>query len=389
MPADDPVPESPPRAWAEIRLDALRHNARLAAQSAGCPIMAVVKAGGYGHGLEAVAGALDPLEETAFFGVANVGEARRLTHAGIRKPIYILGATWEAERAEIVARDWVPCLSSLDEAADFDHKARAAGKVLTTHLAVDTGMGRGGFPPADLPGLMDRLDAFRHLKIDGIGSHMPAADEDEEFTRSQIARFGEILDHLGGAARFRWRHLANSAGLAAYELPSCNLARPGLLLYGCHPLPGHAPEVTPVMTLKSRVTLIRELPPGHGVSYGRTYVTTRPTRVATIGIGYGDGYPRAISGNGGRVWIAGASAPILGRVTMDQVMVDVTGQPGVAAGDEVELFGPNIPVAEIAERSGTIAWEVLTRITARVPRLYLSGIDGRQKFFEATVRMLN
>lgn len=361
-------PPSPPRAWAEIDLAALRENLRAARQAAGCEVMAVVKAGAYGHGLEEVTRSLAE-EDVAFFGVANVAEARRIADAGITTRIYLLGATWSEERAEIVGRGWTPCVSSLAEARQFDSLARALGHRLKVHLAVDTGMGRGGFVAEGSPEILKELELLPNLEIEGIGSHLPSADEDEEFTHAQIARFAEVLRALGGPGRFRWRHLSNSAGLLGYDRGSCNLARPGLMLYGISPLAGHEEALKNVMSLKSRVTLIRTLPAGHGVSYGRAFVTTRPTRVATVGIGYGDGYPRHVSGNGADVSIRGKRFPLIGRVTMDQVMVDVTGS-AVAEGDEVELFGPHIRVDEIASKAGTIAWEVLTGITPRVVRIY-------------------
>jgi len=330
--------------------------------------MAVVKAGAYGHGLEEVASTL-AAEEIAFFGVANVGEARRIADAGVSTRIYLLGATWAAERAEIVARNWTPCISSLEEARHFDELARAAGMILKVHISVDTGMGRGGFVAHGLPEILGELEQLPNLEIEGIGSHLSSADEDEEFTRGQFASYAGILAALGGPERFRWRHLSNSAGLLGYGREFCNLARPGLMLYGVSPLAGHPVPLRNVMSLKSRVTLVRTLPAGHGVSYGRAFVTTKPTRVATVGIGYGDGYPRHVSGNGAEVFIRGRRYPMLGRVTMDQIMVDVTGSE-VAEGDEVEMFGPNIRVDEIAAKAGTIAWEILTGITPRVVRVY-------------------
>ncbi len=360
---------SPPRAWAEIDLAALRRNLQAAREASGCELMAVVKAGAYGHGLEDLTKALES-ENIAFFGVANVGEARRIRNTGVRTPIYLLGATWSEEREEIVAREWTPCLSTLEEAADFDRLAKAAGKRLKVHISVDTGMGRGGFLLDELPGVMARLDEFGSLEIEGIGSHLPSADEDEEFTRSQVARFREVIDAVGGPGRFKWRHLLNSAGLLGYERGVCNLARPGLMLYGVSPLPGMQDKLSTVMSLKSRITLLRTLPAGHGVSYGRQFVTKAPTRVATIGIGYGDGYPRHVSGKGAEVFIKGRRFPILGRVTMDQIMVDVTGAEDVREGDEVEMFGPNIPVGEIARMAETIVWEIFTGITPRVTRCY-------------------
>lgn len=361
---------SSPRAWAEIDFSALRWNLARARESCGVDVMAVVKAGAYGHGLEQLARVFAE-EGVAFLGVANVGEARRIREAGVGTRIYLLGATWAGEREEIVARDWTPCVSTLEEARHFSGLADAAGKRLKVHLAVDTGMGRGGFLPEDLPRVWPDLCGLEGLEIEGIGSHLPSADEDEAFTLGQMAKFGDVVERLGGAANLRWRHLANSAGLLGYPNPGCNLARPGLMLYGVSPLAGRAGDLRPVMTLKSRITLVRTLPAGHGVSYGRSFVTTRPTKVATVGIGYGDGYPRHVSGNGAEVWLRGRRFPILGRVTMDQLMVDVTSADDIAEGDEVELFGANLPVAEIAEKAGTIVWEVFTGITPRVTRCYV------------------
>ncbi len=351
-------------------MTALRSNLAVARQASDVALMAVVKAGAYGHGLEEIARAL-ATEDLAFFGVANVREARQIRHAGVATRIYLLGPTWSAEREEIVARDWTPCISTLEEAREFDALAAARGVRLKVHLAVDTGMGRGGFLMDGLAEILAALERFAGLEIEGIGSHLPSADEDEEFTRHQMAGFAALIDELGGPARFRWRHLSNSAGILGYANGSCNLARPGLMLYGISPLPGFQQQLRNVMTLKSRVTLLRNLPAGHGVSYGRAFVTNRPTRVATVGIGYGDGYPRQVSGHGGEVWIEGRRFPILGRVTMDQLMVDVTGCTEICEGAEVELFGANLPVSEVAGHAQTIVWEILTGITPRVMRCYL------------------
>lgn len=364
-------PESPPRAWAEINLTALSANLAVARHSFGGALMAVVKAGAYGHGLEEITRRL-ARESIAFFGVANIGEARRIRLAGVDTPIYLLGASWAPERPEIVARDITPCVSSLEEAADFNRIAAGQGRRLKVHLAVDTGMGRGGFVADQLPAALPQLTAMSHLEIDGLGSHLPSADEDRAFTLDQFERFAAIVEALGGPTRFRWIHLANSAGLLGYPPAPCNLARPGLMLYGISPLPEFQSQLRAVMALKSHITLVRTLPAGHGVSYGRDYITTRPTRVATVGIGYGDGFPRSLSGNGAEVFIRGRRFPIIGRITMDQTMIDLTDAPEIHEGDEVELFGPNLPVAELAAKAGTIVWEILTGITPRVVRKYIS-----------------
>ncbi len=361
---------SPPRAWAEVDFRALRHNLAVARELSGQHVMAVVKAGAYGHGLEPLARCL-AREEIAFFGVANVGEARQLAAADLPTPIYLLGATFPEEREEVVARGWVPCLSTLQEAHHFDELARRQGTVVKAHLTVDTGMGRGGVLPAGAAGALDQIRTLPGVTITGIGSHLPSADEDPEFTRRQFETFDTLVESLKGTGEFAFIHLANSAGLLGYTSRTTNLVRPGLMLYGASPLPGFQEKLQTVMTLKSRVAVIRDLPAGHGVSYGRTFVTARPTRVATIGIGYGDGYPRALSNHSTQVFIRGRRVPLLGRVTMDQVMADVTDLAVCEPGDEVELFGPNIPVGELAEKAGTIAWEVFTSLTSRVTRIYL------------------
>jgi len=372
---NESFPTSPPRAWAEVNLVALKNN--LACARAVCPghLMAVVKAGAYGHGLEEIARALES-EHIAFFGVANVGEARRIRNAGVMTPVYLLGATWSREREEIVAGDWTPCISSLEEAAEFNRIAARWSKRLKVHLAVDTGMGRGGFVAEHLAETLSALEKLESLEIEGVGSHLPSADEDEEFTKRQFERFRAIVAELGGPQRFHYIHLSNSAGLLGYDQGVCNLSRPGLMLYGVSPISGFQEKLGTVMTLKARVTLVRTLPAGHGVSYGRQFVTTKPTRVATVGIGYGDGYPRHVSGKGADVWIRGRRFPILGRITMDQTMVDVSDADDVAEGDEVEMFGPNITVDEIALKAETITWEIFTGITPRVQRCYLGGKDS-------------
>lgn len=363
------APESPPRSWAEIDLAALRHNLKVARGHGDQQIMAVVKASAYGHGLEAVANTLEK-EDIAFFGVANVGEARRLSESGIRTPIYLLGGTFPAEREEVVAHQWLPCLNTMEEAQHFDQLARARDSIVEAHITVDTGMGRGGFLPSDTPSALTAIRALSGLRVTGIGSHLPCADEDNGFTTKQFEAFDTLIESLPKREELTHIHLANSAGLLGYQSRTTTLARPGLMLYGVPPITnGHVP-LKPVMALKSRIAVIRNLPPGHGISYGRTFVTTRPTKVGTIGIGYGDGYPRVTTGQTPEVFVRGQRVPLLGRITMDQVMADLTDQPECNPGDEVELFGANIPVEEVALRAGTIPWEIFTGITPRVERVY-------------------
>ena len=331
--------------------------------------MAVVKADAYGHGLIPVARCLDE-EKLRFFGVANVFEARRLFEAGVRTPVYILGATMPAERAEIAARGWTPCLCSFEELEGFASLGRKSRPV-PVHLALDTGMGRGGFLPEQLGSLRDRLRGETGLRVTGLGSHMPVADEDDVFSQHQIRQFDDCVAALREISPNLVVHLPNSAGLLRYQSPASTLVRPGLMLYGISPLPEFQADLQPVMTLKSRVSLVHELPAGHGVSYGRTLLK-KDTRAAVLGIGYGDGYPRHLSGTNVTVQIRGVSCPLLGRVTMDQIIVDGTAVPGLSPGDEATIFGKAPLVSEIARLAGTIPWEVLTQITPRVARQYRS-----------------
>lgn len=363
--------ESPSRAWVDVDLEAIAHNLDIARQALpGTALMPVIKAGAYGHGLEPVARRLDN-DGIAFFGVANAGEARRLTNAGVRTTPFLLGPSFPEEREEIVANDWCCTLSTVEEAAHFQSLAAAADKIFTCHVAVDTGMGREGFLPDSLGEAAAAVAAMPNLRVEGVMSHFPAADEDVPFTQREIGLFTDCVNTLSAHFDLRYRHIAASAGELGYEIPVANLARPGLLLYGIAPMASiYDGVLKPTLRLSSRISLIRELPAGHGVAYGRTYITTRPTKVATIGIGYADGWNRRLSGQGARLYINGCYCPMLGRVTMDQIMADVTDVPEVHPGDIVELIGEHIPATEVAEKAGTIVWEILTGLGPRLPRIY-------------------
>lgn len=364
-------PESPARAWAEVDLEAIAHNLDIARQALpDTELMPVVKAGAYGHGLEPVARRLDS-QGIAFFGVANVGEARRLERAGVRTRPFILGPSFPEEKEEMVCHDWCATISTAEEALQFNSHAATYDKTYRVHLAVDTGMGREGFLPSQLGEAVELLKSLPNLEIEGVMSHFPVADEDVPYTQQEIELFADCVQTLEPHFNLRYRHIAASAGELGYEIPVANLARPGLLLYGVAPMASiYDGVLKPTLSLHSRVTLVRELPAGHGVSYGRTHQTTAPARIATIGIGYADGWNRHLSNKDARVYIRGQYCPMLGRVTMDQIMADVTHVPGVVSGDEVELIGPHIPVTEVAAKAGTIPWEILTGLGPRLPRLY-------------------
>ena len=363
------------RAWAEIDLAALADNARACAGIAGenARLLPVVKADGYGHGIVEVATALAHLPEVWGFGVANLEEAQTITGAiGAEQAVLILGPLLPEEREAAVVGGFAVEVSNEEETRSFAEIGSRIGRTVSVHVTVDTGMGRMGVLPEDFSTLVECVHDLDGLSLDGLATHFPSADEDKEFTRRQIEEFRDLVKNANLPSSVLV-HAANSAGVLAFSesLGFTQLVRGGLAIYGVAPVVPHADELSPVLKLKSRVTLVRDLPAGHGISYGRTFITERPTTVATIGIGYGDGYPRSLSGNGAEVLISGERCPLLGRVTMDQIMVDVSAlakRPQV--GDEVVLIGGDISAAEIAQKAGTIAWEIFTGITQRVTRVY-------------------
>lgn len=363
---------SPPRAWAQIDTNALRHNLNVVRRvMPDHRLMAIVKAEAYGHGLEGVVKALDG-EDCAFFGVATVAEACRVRDAGAKTCPFILGPCFEGEREELVQNGWRAALSSREEAEHFNSLGALYGKTVHVHLGVDTGMGRSGFLPSELHGLTDKLKQFSYLDLEGVFSHLSAASDDISFTHGQISGFTEAVNELSQGHRYKFRHLCSSAAVFNYKVPCANMARLGRILYGYSPMPSpYNKELRPTMTLYSRITLIRTLPGNHGVSYNHCYITKGSTKVATIGIGYADGYLQYLSNQGARVYINGQYCPVLGRVTMDQIMVDVTYMDHVETGDLVEIMGPNVSWEELTRRANTIPSNVLTSISARVPRIYV------------------
>lgn len=366
------------RSWVEIDLQALRENLMIAQQraGAGAALMAVVKADAYGHGLEQIAETI--ADRVAFFGVACVAEARALE--GVlsfpRPAILLLGASLPHEMRQAIAHGWHLSISTTEELAEANSFAEDLGTVAHVHLVVDSGMGRMGCLEVDFPDLCHAVQEASVTQWCGVASHLPVADEDWQFTQKQLESLRRLFNQINQekAGEF-WEHDRNSAGLLRFAAEPRCLVRVGLLMYGLSPEQEFQGGLKPVMALKSRVCLLRDLPPGRSISYGRTFITQRTTRVATIGIGYGDGYPRSLSGKGADVLIRGVRCPLLGRVTMDQIMVDVTDHPEeVNTGDEVVLFGTQrgetIDAREIAERAGTIPWEIFTGITKRVARVY-------------------
>jgi len=366
---------------AVIDLRALVHNLR-ALRSLCAPsveVIGVVKADAYGHGAEAASRALAS-EGVRRFAVAIVEEAITLQEAGIPGSILVLGAFRSDDAEEIAARGFEAVVSDMAFAGRLSDAAHASGRTVPIHLKFDTGMGRFGFMPEKAVETAQRILALPGLSVVGAMTHFAASDEAAhvEFTRDQLRTLMTIRDRLrkAGVAIPLW-HAANSAGILGYPEAHLDAVRPGIALYGGIPkYPAPCPVVLKqVMTLKTAVAQIRDLPPGHTVSYGRTFETRRPSRLAVLPIGYADGYDRALS-NKGEVLIHGRRAPVAGRVCMDATVADVTDIPAARPGDEVVLCGSQgtetISVDDMAASLGTIPHTVMTGITARVPRVTIS-----------------
>jgi alanine racemase len=360
------------RCWAEIDEDALRRNATAVRERIGtAELLAVVKANGYGHGMVGVAKAL--AKEAQLFGVANLEEALTLRSA-LPHPVMILGPALPQERSTIVERGFIATISTLEEAEDFDRLAQHGKAVV--NFKVDTGMGRMGVPEKEALPLFRKVAALPNVTIHSVSTHMPVSNEDADYTRHELVRFATIVKEFRAEIPGDYKaHVLQSAGTLAFANPTFDIVRAGIMLYGISPLPEFQGVLQPALTWKARVGLVRDLPAGSSISYGRTFITSKPTRIATITAGYADGYPRHLSDRDAVFLIRGQRCPVLGRVTMDLMMADVSNVKEVRSGDEVILMGRSgneeISANELADRAGTIPWEVITRIGARVRRLYV------------------
>jgi alanine racemase len=364
-------------AWAEIDLDAVRANvAELARLAAPAALLAVVKADGYGHGSVPVArAALDA--GATWLGVALVEEGIELRDAGIDVPILVLsepvpGAADAVVRARLTPAVYTPGgIESLAKAV-----AGSGAPRLGVHLKVDTGMHRVGAAPEDAAALVARIEELDELELSGFWTHFAVADEPSDpYTAQQLQQFKAVLATSGAAPTRPLIHAANSAALLAHPDSRFDLVRTGIAIYGIPPAPilaDRAP-LQPALSLKTRVSHVKTLAAGERLSYGLRYELARPSRIATVPIGYADGVPRNLGAVGGQVLVHGARHPIAGTVTMDQLMVDV-GDENVSVGDEVVLIGrqgtETVTAEEWAERMGTIGYEIVCAIGARVPRIY-------------------
>lgn len=372
--------------WAEINLDNLVHNFRLIKKTvgAGVAIMPAMKADAYGHGAIGCARALEG-EGADWFAVALPEEGLKLRDAGIARPVLCLGGFWEEQEDAVVAHGLTPVLFRLDLLERFDRAARAAGVRADYHLKVDTGMGRLGVPYAKLDDFLDGAARFENVRLDGLMTHFASADKPDEsdFTHHQIELFESAVQRVRARGHNPiWIHEANSAASLSYAQTRGNMIRPGGLLYGLWRdviSPAAVPlDWRPVLSLHSRIMLLKTVPSGTPLGYGGTFVTSRPSLIATLAIGYEDGLSRSLS-NKGSVIVRGQLAPIVGRVSMDLTIIDVTDVAGVQTGDEIVIIGKqgtsHISAEDMAASIGTISYEVTCRISERVPRI---TIDRRQ-----------
>jgi alanine racemase len=360
---------------AEVSLSALRANLGRAREHVGprVAVMAVVKADGYGHG--AVASARAFLEAgAAALGVSTVEEGVELRAAGIGAPAVVLGGVFPGEEPAVVANDLAAAVWTLDSARALGAAARTAGRRVAVHLKVDTGMTRLGCDVGETAALGRAVVGVAGLEVEGVFSHFASADAvDTATARAQTARFAGAVEALAAAGiRPPHVHLANSAGVLSAPAAHFTMVRPGLMLYGYPPAPHLAAgaAVRPAMRLVSALSVARLVEAGRPVGYGGTFVTTRPSTIAVLPIGYADGYHRLAS-NRAEVVVRGLRARVAGRVCMDHTMLDVSDVPGVAPGDPAVLFGPELGADEVAAWYDSIPYEVLTSVGRRVPRRYV------------------
>jgi alanine racemase len=367
--------------WAEVDLDAIAHNVAAIKRHVGdsVVVMAVVKANAYGHGAEPVARtALD--SGASWLAVNRLGEGVELRQAGIDAPILVMGYTPATGAAKAVAHNLRLTVASTAVAEALSTAAALAGRCVPFHIKIDTGMGRAGLLPDEVLSFVRQSRRLPGLLLEGAFTHFAVADAaDKDYTHRQFAMFLKIIATLEQEGiQIPLRHVANSA--ATLDLPEMHLdaVRPGIAIYGLRPSSGVGPALPlrPALALKSRVGRVRTLSPGSSISYGRTFVTQRPTPVALVPVGYGDGYLR-LNSNRGTVLIHGQRAPIRGRICMDQFVVEITGIEDVQADDEVVLIGRQgddvLSAEEVALWGETINYEVVTQLMPRVPRVYLTG----------------
>ncbi|MFH2012255.1 MAG: alanine racemase [Pseudomonadota bacterium] len=378
---------------AEIDLDAVRFNYEQLRDKVGkeIKILAVVKADGYGHGAAFISKELQSLGVN-LFGVGISEEGISLRKAGIKKPIIILNGLFRGQVKKTVEYNLTPVIYDLETAHKLSDEGKRVNKSVKVHVKTDTGMGRVGVLPKDIIPFFTKLRDMANLEVEGILSHLSTADgdssEDRGYISLQLQRFEECIKNIN-VLGFNppLRHIANSAATIDLLPSFCNMLRPGLMLYGAYPSPRLTEKISlkPVMRLKTEVMQVKNVPAGYSISYKRKFITKQDSVIATLPVGYADGYNRLLS-NKGSVLIGGEKAPVVGTVCMDMIMVDVTKIPNVNVGDEVVLMGKQgdkeISADEIADKIGTISYEVFCGVSKRVPRIYIKNrkIIGKKSY---------
>jgi alanine racemase len=370
-------------AYAEVNLDNLAHNIREVRRLAGkeAQVMAVIKADGYGHGSTKIAQTL--LDNGADrLAVAVLDEAIELRHAGFKAPIFILGYTQPERAEEVVKYDLEQSVYSLEAAAGLSKAAEAQGKTVQVHIKVDTGMGRIGLQAnEESVNVIKSISALPGINIKGVFTHFAVADEvDKAYTNMQFDKFKWICQELEKQGiSIELKHCGNSATIIDLPDMHLNMVRAGIMLYGLAPSPDvmlNKLELKQVMSLKVRITHVKEIEEGQSVSYGRKFIAEKTSKIASLPIGYADGYTRLLSGKA-EALVKGIRVPVVGRICMDQCMIDVTGIEDVKVGDEVVLFGQQgdgfISIDEVAEKLGTINYEIVCMISRRIPRVYVKN----------------
>ena len=362
--------------WVEVDLGALEFNFRQVKRIVDkkTKVMAVIKSDGYGHGLLPIAKRLAKLGVDCL-GVSSIDEAIILRKNKIKLPILILGNILNKDIKPVLEHNLTQTISDYQLAFKLNREAKRKGRVAGVHIKVDTGMGRLGILYREAIELVKKISCLQNLRIEGLFTHFPCADSDQEFTYYQIDIFNQLIGDLKRIGiSFTLFHAANSMGIIGYPESHFNLVRPGLMLYGIHPKPNLDIKLKPCLSLKSRIIYLKRMPSGQGISYGRSYITKKETTMAILPVGYGDGYPRNLS-NRADVLIKGKRFRISGAVCMDQIMVDV-GDSRINVGDGAVLIGSQknlqISAEELARLSQTIPYEIVCNISNRVPRLYIN-----------------
>lgn len=363
--------------WAEVDLNAIRHNYNQIKRLAGKynAVLCVVKGDAYGHGMIKVAALLDQLG-LGFFAVSDIEEGILLRKNGIKQPILLFESTLPEQARWIVDYNLTPTICTWELARHLNNYAKSQGQRLDIHMEIDTGMGRLGVDYKEAFEFIQRVNRLQHLSIKGLFTHFPVAEMDRVFTKKQIVLLHDLVVRLDKAGLVvPYIHAANSMGVIGYQTRILNLIRPGLMLYGLPPVSGPLKNVRlkPALSVKSKVVFIKNIAKGQGISYGHTFVAKRPMRIATLAIGYKDGYLRGLS-NKAFVLLGGKRCQVLGKVTMDQIMVDVTRVPAVRVGSPAVILGrqgkATITADELAVHANTISYEIICSLGNNLPRVY-------------------